>query len=104
MGARSAAASEGETSRYFAVWSYAENAPDEPLGAETVASRTLGYWEVVFDAEGKTRRGIYHGERGLPWLRFEYEEEDGRVVALLYDSRGNLLRRKSTTLTDRTPR
>ena len=99
------AGSDGtETTRYFGVWSYAENAPDEELAPEALAKRKLGYWELVFDAQGRTRRGIYHGEEGRPWLRFEYVMEEGRVFAELYDLRGNLVRRKQTTLTDRAPR
>jgi hypothetical protein len=90
--------------RYFAVWSYTENAPREEIQADRLKGRELGYWALEFDEKGGVLAGTYHAADGMTWLSLRYAEKDGRVYADLYDPRGQLLGRKSTTLTNRQPR
>lgn len=89
--------------RYFGVWSYTENAPSGEIDPGKLAQRTLGYWEVEFDAAGATVSGTYHGVGGQPWLTFRYVEVDGRVFADLYAPDGRLVSRKGTALRTRAP-
>jgi hypothetical protein len=93
-----------EPVRYFAVWSYVENAPREEIDADALAGRDLGYWGLEFDGDGAVLSGTYYGSRGAPWLRLEYVSVDGRIYADLFAPDGTLLARKSTRLSDRLPR
>ena len=89
--------------RYFAVWSYAENAPQEEIEAAALEARTLGYWELEFDAKGRVLSGTYHHGTGKIWFSLRYVEVDSRVYADLYMADGALLTRKSTNLASREP-
>ncbi len=91
-----------ETVRYFAVWSYVENAPAEEIAPEALSKRKLGYWALEFDQKGRVLAGTYH-IAGAPWLRLHYVAEGGRVYADLYGPNGQLLSRKSTQVSDRFP-
>lgn len=94
---------ESDAKRYFAVWSYAENAPTQEIPAGEIAGRELGYWELAFDAQGSVLGGTYHGASGAVWLSLRYVEVDGRIYADLYGPTGTLITRKSTRLRDRAP-
>jgi hypothetical protein len=96
-------AATAQETRYFGIWGYLENTPDEEIAAESLADRQLGYWEVEFDAGGDTVSAVYRGVGGVRWLGFVYAEEDGRVYADLFGADGAYLRRKSTPLVNRTP-
>jgi hypothetical protein len=93
-----------DSRRYFAVWSYTENAPSEEIGAEGIAERKLGYWALDFSSEGEVLGGTYHGSDGAVWLSLRYVEAQGKIYADLYGPRGNLIARKSTQLTNLKPR
>ena len=93
-----------DSRRYFAVWSYTENAPSEEIAAERTSERKLGYWALDFDAEGDVLGGTYHGSDGAVWLSLRYVEVEGKIYADLYGPRGNLVARKSTQLTNLKPR
>ncbi len=90
--------------RYFAVWSYTENAPREEIPASRIAEGGTAYWVLEFDAEGRVLGATYHGADGAMWVYVRYVEEGGRVYADVYGSSGELVTRKSTTLSDRRPR
>ena len=89
--------------RYFGVWSYTENAPSGEIDPSKLAGRTLGYWEVAFDASGGTVSGTYHGGGGQAWLTFRYVEVEGRIYADLHAPDGRLVTRKGTSLRTRAP-
>ncbi len=89
--------------RYFAVWSYVENAPGEELDESALARRTLGYWELHFGSEGEVVKGVYRNADGRPWLVLRYVEENDRIYADLFLPDGSFIVRKSTRLTSRTP-
>jgi hypothetical protein len=89
--------------RYFGVWSYTENAPSGEIDPAQLAKRTLGYWEIEFDAAGKTVSGTYHAAAGEAWLTFRYVEVEDRIYADLYAPDGRLVNRKGTALTTRLP-
>ena len=93
-----------EAVRYFAVWSYAQNAPAEEVAADDRAGRTLGYWELEFDGEGQVLGGVYHGSDGTAWLSIRYALEDGRVYADIFAPDGSYRTRKSTNLSSRLPK
>ena len=90
--------------RYFAVWSYMENAPRDEIPAEQRSSRKLGYWALEMDAAGQVLGGTYHGSDGTAWLRVRYERLEGRVYADLYAPDGTRRSRKSTGLRSLVPR
>ncbi len=90
--------------RYFAVWSYTENAPREEISAERLRERQMGYWSLEFDDEGGVVGATYHASDATIWLTIRYVEEKGRVYADLYTADGQLVTRKSTALPDRRPR
>jgi hypothetical protein len=89
--------------RYFAVWSYAENAPREEISAHQLGERQTGYWALEFDEKGWVVRGTYQAADGMTWLSLRYVEQDGKVYADMYGPDGQFLSRKSTTLPDRKP-
>lgn len=97
-------AAPAESVRYFAVWSYTENAPREEIPADRVAERELGYWALELSDDGKLLGGTYHGADGASWLSLRYVEQDGRIYADLFSASGQLVARKSTRLTDLVPR
>lgn len=86
------------TVRYFAVWSYAQNAPAEEIQEHELPGRKLGYWALELDEEGRVLAGTYHGSSGAVWLRLEYVAEHERIYADLYAPSGVRLARKSTQL------
>jgi hypothetical protein len=90
--------------RYFAVWSYTQNAPSSEIPESELEGRTLGYWELRLDAEGHMDEAAYHGSDGQVWLRVRYVPEGGRLYADLYNAQGQFVVRKSTQLEDRRPR
>ena len=90
--------------RYFAVWSYTENAPRDEIAADRLSGHGLGYWALEFDEGGGVLGGSYNAADGTVWMSLRYVEEGGRVYADLYDPGGQLLTRKSTYLPDRKPR
>jgi len=90
--------------RYFAVWSYVENAPGEELEESALVGRTLGYWELHFGPKGEVVEGVYRNAGGSPWLVLRYVEESGRIYADLFLPNGAFIVRKSTRLSSRTPR
>lgn len=92
-----------EDVRYFAVWSYAQNAPAEEVAADDRSGRTLGYWALEFDVEGRVLGGVYHGADGTAWLSIRYALEDGRVYADIFAPDGSYRTRKSTNLSSRLP-
>ena len=89
--------------RYFAGWSYLENAPGAELDESALVGRTLGYWELHFGSEGDVVEGVYRNAGGSPWLVLRYVEESGRIYADLFLPDGSFIVRKSTRLTSRTP-
>jgi hypothetical protein len=93
-----------QTVRYFAVWSYTENAPHEEISPDRLKDRRLGYWSLEFAADGSVLRGTYHGSSGAVWLSLEYVREGERIYADLYTASGQLVTRKSTQLRDLQPR
>lgn len=92
-----------ESTRYFAAWSYTQNAPLDEIPQDVLAQRTLGYWKVQFDDDGGVVAASYHGAMGREWLSFRYVEGKGRIFADLYGPTGEFIRRKSTTLSTRVP-
>ncbi len=88
--------------RYFAVWSYTENAPREEIPEERLRERRVAYWSLQFDSGGEVIGAAYHAADETIWLTILYVEENGRIYADLYQS-GQLVTRKSTTLSDRRP-
>ena len=92
-----------ESTRYFSVWSYTQNAPLEEIAVESLGERKLGYWKLGFDDEGAVLGASYHGATGVQWLSFKYVEQDGRIFADLFGPNGDFLRRKSTALSTRVP-
>ncbi len=90
--------------RYFAVWSYTENAPLEEISEGRLSDRKLGYWALEFDEKGEVLGGTYHAADGGAWISLRYVEESGRVYADLFGPDGQLRSRKSTRLVDRRPR
>ncbi len=103
LAALPAHAAARETVRYFAIWSYVENAPLEEIQESALPGRKLGYWELHFGPEGEVVEGIYRNGGGSPWLLLRYVEEDEKIYADLYLPDGSLIVRKSTRLTSRTP-
>ena len=97
-------ASSAEPVRYFAIWSYAENAPQEEIEESALADRNLGYWELRFGPEGGVTEGIYHSGGGGPWLILRYVEVDEKIYADLFLANNSFLVRKSTQLASREPR
>ena len=93
-----------EPVRYFAIWSYVENAPEEEIEESALADRNLGYWELRFDPEGGVTEGIYHAGGGSPWLILRYVEVDEKIYADLFLANNSFLVRKSTQLASRLPR
>jgi len=89
--------------RYFAVWSYAQNAPAEEIAASDRSSRVLGYWALEFDGKGGVLGGAYHGSDGAAWLSVRYVLEDGRVYADIFAPDGAHRSRKSTNLSTTLP-
>lgn len=89
--------------RYFAVWSYTENAPSEELDPSALSERGLGYWLLRFGPEGGVVEGVYHSGTGDPWLVLRYVEEEGRIYADLFLADGSFIVRKSTQLKSRVP-
>ena len=89
--------------RYFAVWSYALNAPAREVAADARSARTLGYWAVEFGEEGEVLGGVYHGADGAAWLSIRYALEDGRVYADIFAPDGSHRTRKSTNLSSMLP-
>ena len=89
--------------RYFAVWSYADNAPREEIEASALDSRKLGWWELHFGPEGEVIEGIYHSSAGVPWLILRYVQVDERVYADVYLANDSFVVRKSTQLENRAP-
>ena len=90
--------------RYFAVWSYMENAPSQEIPAEQRAGRRLGYWALSFDDQGGVSEGSYHGADGTAWLILKYVVVKDRVYADLYSADGTFQSRKSTRLSSLMPR
>jgi hypothetical protein len=93
-----------ESVRYFAVWSYRQNAPSNEIPESELAGRELGYWELRLDDEGLVDEAAYHGSDGRIWLSVRYVPDDGRLYADVYNSQGQFVVRKSTQLKDRRPR
>ncbi len=89
--------------RYFAVWSYTENAPREEISEERLREHRLAYWSLRFDSGGEVMGAAYHAADQTIWLTIVYVEENGRVYADLYAQNGQLMTRKSTALLDRRP-
>jgi hypothetical protein len=89
--------------RYFAIWSYVENAPAEEIPESSLAGRSLGYWELHFDPEGGVVEGVYRNGGGSPWLVLRYVEDAEKIYADLYLPDGSFIVRKSTRLTSRAP-
>ena len=98
-----AGAAYAEDVRYFAVWSYALNAPAEEIAADDRAGRMLGYWALEFDEEGRVLGGVYHGADGAAWLSIRYALADGRVYADIFAPDGSHRTRKSTNLLSMLP-
>lgn len=90
--------------RYFATWSYAENAPREEIEESALEDRKLGYWALRFNPEGEVTEGTYHSAGGAPWLILRYVEVDQRVYADLFLADESFIVRKSTQLPNRAPR
>jgi len=92
-----------EPLRYFAIWSYTENAPSEEIRADQLRDRKLGYWAMAFDDAGEVVGGTFYFSAGTPWFELRYVSEDDRVWADVYSPSGVFLTRKTTTLRDRKP-
>lgn len=92
-----------ESVRYFAIWSYTENAPREELEESALPQRQLGYWELHFGQHGGVVEGVYRNGGGSPWLVLRYVEEAERIYADLYLPDGSFIVRKSTLLRTRVP-
>ena len=93
-----------ETVRYFAVWSYTQNAPSNELSASDLGARTLGYWELRLDDTGLLERASYHGSNGSVWLSVRLVADGGHVYADVYNAEDQFVVRKSTQLRDMRPR
>ena len=90
--------------RYFAVWSFLQNAPTQEVPADARSGRKLGYWALNFDEEGQVLGGAYHGADGTEWLHVRYVQVVERIYVDLFSPDGTHRSRKSTTLSDRRPR
>jgi hypothetical protein len=97
------ASASAETTRYFAVWSYTQNAPLDEIRHDDLGQRKLGYWKVRFGDDGGVVAASYHSATGVEWLSFRYVEDNGRIFADLYGPTGEFIRRKSTSLETRVP-
>ncbi len=90
--------------RYFAVWSYTQNAPSNELSASDLEARTLGYWELRLGDTGLLERASYHGSNGSVWLSVRLVADGGHVYADVYNAQDQFVVRKSTQLRDMRPR
>ena len=54
--------------RYFAAWSYTENAPRGEISASRLAQGGTAHWALEFDAEDRVLGATYHGADGAVWM------------------------------------
>jgi hypothetical protein len=94
---------DAESVRYFAVWSYTQNAPSDEIAESALEGRQLGYWKLTFDDDGRVDEAAYHSSEGTLWLSVRYVAKSGHIYADVYSSQGQFVVRKSTQLLDRRP-